>query len=255
MKKILDHKKINEALLLTVLVGLFSFFSYFIVGYPLIWIFGLDNVKTPVFTAIYSALAYCFTLSVLMFLPNLLKKVYSRLPKIQTFFEKHPIFFQNSKKDLGLLGLPTFTDISLAIIGFVTYWVLAAIITFIFSLFPWFQISEVQNVGFSNLLVGSDRVIAFIALVILAPLAEEIIFRGWLYGKLRKNQNIFLSIFLTSLVFGLLHGQWNVGVNVFALSVVMCLCREFTDSIYAGIFLHMLKNGIAFYFLYFVGFQ
>ena len=50
-----------------------------------------------------------------------------------------------------------------------------------------------------------------------------------------------------------MHFQWNVGVNVFALSVVLCALREITGTIYAGILTHMIKNGVAFYLLYLVG--
>ena len=59
-----------------------------------------------------------------------------------------------------------------------------------------------------------------------------------------------LAIFLVSLLFGVVHLQWNVGVNVFAMSVVLCGLREITGTIYSGIVLHILKNGIAFYILY-----
>ena len=90
---------------------------------------------------------------------------------------------------------------------------------------------------------------------------EEVIFRGWLYGKLRQKLSgktseitgIIISILLVSLLFGIVHMQWNVGVNVFALSVVLCVLREITGTIYSGILVHMLKNGIAFYFLYVAG--
>ena len=50
-----------------------------------------------------------------------------------------------------------------------------------------------------------------------------------------------------------MHGQWNVGVNVFAMSIVLCTLREITGTIYAGILLHMLKNTIAFVLVYIVG--
>ena len=108
---------------------------------------------------------------------------------------------------------------------------------------------------------GFDRILAFLTLVVIAPIAEEIIFRGWLYGKLREKLNgrlsemwgIILSAFITSLLVGLVHLQWNVGVNVFALSIVLCAMREITGTIYAGMLTHMLKNGLAFYLIYVIG--
>ena len=128
----------------------------------------------------------------------------------------------------------------------------------LFTIFPWFDAGQTQELGFSTYLSGGDRTIAFITLVVVAPIAEEIIFRGWLYGKLREKLNGVLpeyagkivSILLTSALFGLIHFQWNVGVNVFCLSVVLCVMREITGTIYAGILTHMIKNCVAFYLLY-----
>ena len=42
-------------------------------------------------------------------------------------------------------------------------------------------------------------------------------------------------------------------MNVFALSVALCVLREITGTIYAGILTHMIKNGVAFYLLYVMG--
>ena len=52
---------------------------------------------------------------------------------------------------------------------------------------------------------------------------------------------------LVSVLFGVAHMQWNVGIDVFALSVVMCILRERTNSIWAGFLLHAAKNFVAFY--------
>lgn len=158
---------------------------------------------------------------------------------------------KTNRKELGLLGAPTFVDIGLAPIGYAIYLALAAIFSQLMSmLFQWFNSNESQDVGFTTSLEGFDRIIAVISLVFIAPIAEEIIFRGWLYGKLRNRIKLPLAIIITSLLFAILHGQWNVGVSVFALSLVLCGLREVTGTIWSGMILHMLSNGIAFYLLY-----
>jgi len=86
--------------------------------------------------------------------------------------------------------------------------------------------------------------------VIVAPVAEEIIFRGYLYGKLKKFVPIWVAIVVTSLIFGAIHGAWNLAIDTFALSLILCLMREFTGNIWSSILLHMVKNGIAFYILF-----
>ena len=131
----------------------------------------------------------------------------------------------------------------------------------IFSQFSWFDANEAQDVGFNTFIFGFDRLLAFFTLVVVAPIAEEVIFRGWLYGKIRSKLSkevghltaAIVASLLVSLAFGAIHMQWNVGVNVFAMSLVACALREITGTIYAGIMLHMLKNGVAFYLLYVTG--
>ena len=215
-----------------------------IVGYPMAWILGADKFQMPVWTAVYSALSYIVSLLFVVLVP------------IALFKRWHV-----TRKDLGLDQLPTWTDIGLAPVGFIAGTILAGVFTAIFSIFPWFDAGATQSLGFSTYIGGFDRVIAFVTLVIVAPIAEEIIFRGWLYGLMRKETSskmtnawsMILSSFIVSLIFGLVHFQWNVSVNVFALSLVLCALREITGTINAGILVHILKNGIAFWLLYVMG--
>ncbi len=228
-----------KVFLMLVWVGAVAIATQYIVGYPMLWILGEEALSQPVWMAIYEALVYILAMALIILVP---KK-------------------NSNRTELGLRGLPTWTDIGLAPVGFIVYLLLAAGLLAIFSFFPWFDAEEAQEIGFSIYAAGLDRAIAFFALVVIAPIAEEIIFRGWLYGKMRGKLNkkvsnqtsMLISIFLVSLLFGIVHLQWNVGVNVFAMSVVLCGLREITGTIYSGILLHMLKNGVAFYLLFILG--
>ena len=166
-----------------------------------------------------------------------------------------------SRKDLGLEGLPTWTDIGLAPVGLVVTLILSSIASAIFSNFAWYNAGEAQQLNFGNFLIGGDRIIAFIVLALVAPIAEELIFRGWLYGKVRnllhgkigERIGIAISVILVSFTFAAVHQHFNVQLTVFIMSVVMCLMREITGTIYASILLHMLKNGLAFFTIYVIG--
>lgn len=231
--------------------------SQLVVGRLMVSIMGVENFSQPVPTAIYSALSYLLTMFMVILVPPIV--IFMRRAKAGK--KKVIIDRKTAREELGLKDFPTWTDIGLAPIGFIVYLLVAGGLTALFSLFPWFNASEAQDVGFNYYVTGIDRMIAFVVLVVIAPVAEEIIFRGWLYGKLRNTilnkysniVSIIVSTFLVSLVFGVVHLQWNVGVNVFAMSIVLCTLREITGTIYSGILLHMLKNGIAFYLLYVLG--
>lgn len=233
--------------------------SQLVVGYILLWMVGVEEFSRPVMTAIYSALSYVVAMLLVIIVPPLCLHRRNRagVKKKATMQKQKLVNF----RELGLHDWPTWTDIGLAPVGYIVYLILAAGLVALFSLFPWFDAGEVQEVGFSYYVTGGDRLVAFLTLVVVAPIAEEIIFRGWLYGRMREGllkkvsnkTSIVISIFLVSLLFGIVHLQWNVGVNVFALSLVLCALREVTGTIHAGILLHMLKNGIAFYLLFVMG--
>lgn len=254
-------KTIVSAIGLLIWVGVSVVASQLAVGYLMVALMGAENFVQPMPTAIYSALSYVIAMVLIIFVPKILADKRKKTDKKKDKSSSRKVDLASERKALGLKGWPTWTDIGLAPAGFVAYLLLAAGLAALFSLFPWFNATEAQEVGFSIYVAGFDRIIAFITLVVVAPVAEEIIFRGWLYDKLRgkflgKYSNmvsIVVSNLLVSLLFGIVHMQWNVGVNVFAMSVVMCVLREITGTIYAGVLLHMLKNGIAFYLLYVLG--
>ena len=224
----------------TISIFAISYGAELAVGYPMILLIGFTAFRTPLFSAIYSGLTYALVVSILIFIPYFAIKLSKKYKKLY-FLQK-------------IVNPTTFTDITLSIIGFAIYIIISGVLLKIFELFPWFQANQTQDVGFSHYLVGVDRALAFVALVIFAPVFEEILFRGWLFGHLKNTTGKKLAIFLTSIIFGIAHGQWNVGINVFCLSLILCCLRDLTDSIYASILLHMIKNGVAFYLMYVIGF-
>ena len=234
--------------------------SQLIVGWIMVVIMGTESFLQPVSQVIYSALTYVVALLLIVFIPRSLRKKWDKEhgnKKSGNLIGAADV----NREILGLRGLPTWTDIGLAPIGFIVATVIAAILVSVFSLFPWFNATESQSLVFSTYVEGFDKVLAFITLVVVAPIAEELIFRGWIYGRLRKmssaamsnTASMIISSLLVSVLFGVIHLQWNVGVNVFALSMVLCAMREITGTIYAGMLTHMIKNGIAFYLLFVVG--
>lgn len=245
MKKVKWYKK-PAFLIFLMCVWVFAsvIAAQLIMGWLMVWLLGAETVKQPVWMAVYSALSYIVAMALIILVPPHIAKKWGV-----------------TRKGLGLNEMPTWTDIGLAPIAFIVSLLLAAGLVTLFSLFPWFDATQTQELGFNAFVVGWDRIVAFITLVVVAPIAEEVIFRGWLYGKVREvltgkiseKASIAISILIVSILFGLVHLQWNVGVNVFALSVVLCGLREVTGTVYAGILTHMLKNGVAFYLLYVLG--
>ena len=207
----------------------------FAVAFVFVRLLSSEQLASNTVNAIYQVIVYALALLVTIGLPwKILKR-------------------KTTRDELGLRGLPTWTDLLLAPIGFIVTIILSAALTAVMmALLPGIEWEQAQNVGYNKntLYQARDFILAFTCLVVLAPVCEEIIFRGWLYGKLRFRMPAVPAILITSLLFGIVHGQWNVGVTVFAMSIGMCVMRELTGTIWGGILLHMIKNGLAFYFLF-----
>jgi membrane protease YdiL (CAAX protease family) len=155
---------------------------------------------------------------------------------------------------IGLGRKPNLGDLGHGLIGFGVFYGLIILGSIILSLvFPDFN-KGTQDVGFNNLDGWLPGVIAFVALVILPPLGEEPLIRGYLYSGLRSKMKFVPAMLITSILFGAAHLEggtttsllWAAGVNTFILSLVLVYLREKSGALYAGILVHMLNNAIAF---------
>jgi membrane protease YdiL (CAAX protease family) len=85
-------------------------------------------------------------------------------------------------------------------------------------------------------------VLMAIAAVIVAPVAEEVVFRGYLYPAAKSFCGPAGAIIFSSLVFAAAHGNVVALLPLFLLAVLLCLLYEFTGSIWACISVHFLFN-------------
>jgi membrane protease YdiL (CAAX protease family) len=199
----------------------------------------LDSLNPAVFNAVVAAAIYVVSLVVVIGMPFWLRQR------------------RTNREDLGVVRWPSWLDIVLAPAALVVYLLISAAVLYLFSVVaPQIDLKQAQDIPFSGLSHQYEYMLAFLTLVILAPAAEELLFRGYLFGKMKKHAPFWLATIITSLLFGGLHLiagaslQWNVAADTFALSLVLCSLRQITGNIWAGILLHMIKNGIAYYFLF-----
>lgn len=185
---------------------------------------------------LFGALTYVGSLLIVVGLPRLLGVGVAR---------------DNLKKLLGLSKKPTLGHVGMALVGYAAYFVLFIVgLQLLSRLFPGFNSEQPQVTGFESIAGSYEYILAFVTLVIVAPLAEELLFRGYLFTNLRLLIPFVPATLITSALFGLVHGQLNVGVDVFLLSLVLCYVREKSDSLWPAVFLHAAKNSVAFYVLF-----
>ncbi len=86
---------------------------------------------------------------------------------------------------------------------------------------------------------------------VLAPLAEEFFFRGFMFRVLHERSNAVIAVLVTGIAFGLVHlpsGDW-IGTIVLSLfGMALCVLFILTSSLVPCIMLHAFHNSISFGF-------
>lgn len=161
-------------------------------------------------------------------------------------------------KDIGL-AWPGLKDIGWAFLGFGVYFLLYLVIAGLAKvLFPGLNFNQEQQVGFETARAGGDLVLVFVSLVVLPPIVEEVLARGFLYTGLKSKWPTWAAVLVTSVMFAVAHLQfgsgapllWVAAIDTFTLSLVLIYLREKTGNLGAPIVLHMLKNFLAFLLLF-----
>ena len=83
-----------------------------------------------------------------------------------------------------------------------------------------------------------------VEICIIAPIIEEIIFRGFAYNTLKSKGKVF-AIIMSSFLFALFHYNYVQFASTLCLGLVLCSLDEKYDSILPGIVLHIINNMIA----------
>ncbi len=89
--------------------------------------------------------------------------------------------------------------------------------------------------------------IQILLIVFLAPFAEEICFRGMVFGGLRTKLPLWAAALGTGLFFGILHYSTGPSAvpSLIALGVIFAVVYEKTGSIWPPIIMHVVNNAFA----------
>lgn len=162
------------------------------------------------------------------------------------------------QKGIGLRR-PKWRDVGFTVLGVVAYIGVYTIVLTLVSHFFNVNADQKQELGFDHVVGTTNLILTFVSLVILPPIVEEVVFRGFLFGGLRNKLHFIPAALITSAIFAIPHSAessqgilWIAAIDTFSLSLVLCYLREKTGAVYAGIGLHAIKNAIAFAALYLI---
>ena len=107
-----------------------------------------------------------------------------------------------------------------------------------------------ENMPIQEVLNNRNSAMLLMAMaVLIAPLVEETVFRGYLYPLFAKSFGIVPGIVLTGVLFGLMHGAqlgwtWGIVVLLIMVGIVFTAARAYTGTVLASFLLHLGYNSM-----------
>ena len=150
------------------------------------------------------------------------------------------IFIIRKKKflaEVGIRTIPVKGILPIAIMA-VSFNVVTSVIV---SIIPWPQ-AWMESYATNSSMIDENSIIAWITAILMAPILEEIVFRGLVYTRLKKGFPVVVAALLTSAAFGAAHGTIIWFIYTFIFSLVLIWVFERFQSLTASILLHMAYN-------------
>ena len=86
------------------------------------------------------------------------------------------------------------------------------------------------------------RVLIIIAAAIVAPVVEEILFRGFIYGVIKRYTDAPFAALISGLFFAIIHMHTGSLLPLWVLALFFCAAYEFTGCLLAPMILHAIFN-------------
>ncbi len=157
---------------------------------------------------------------------------------IYSYYLGYRIFIKKYQKDIFKIGKVKKKDIKNLLIDMICIFALMR--------FSWaiiFKILELINYQFpeENIEVG---IITIIYMVILAPISEEIVFRGWCINLLKRYGKL-TAIIISALAFGLYHANIYQSGAAFIIGLLYGYLAIRYESLWPSIILHIINNTLS----------
>ena len=154
--------------------------------------------------------------------------------------------FRPLGRPLRLLGLRPFrlSAIWVMLATLVVYYIAA-------GLFASLVLKPDQEDIGGELGVGNPSVVIAVAavlmIVLLAPIAEELFFRGFVFAGLRTRWSLWPAAITSGLIFGSVHAPTGITtvVPLAVLGFALCWLYDRTGSLWPCVIAHMINNGLA----------
>jgi membrane protease YdiL (CAAX protease family) len=154
--------------------------------------------------------------------------------------------FRPLARPLRLLGLRPFrpSAIWIMLATLVAYYIAAGLFASLVLKPDQEDIGGDLGVGNPSIVIA---VLAVLMIALLAPVAEELFFRGFVFAGLRTRWSLWPAAITSGLIFGSVHAPTGITtvVPLAALGVALCWLYDRTGSLWPCVIAHMINNGLA----------
>ena len=98
---------------------------------------------------------------------------------------------------------------------------------------------------------ANPKWLLILTMVVIAPIYEEVMFRGILWSAVREQfegaKGVWVTSLITSILFAIIHLQYEIYEMsvIFLLALLLSYARARSNSLYLPIILHIINNGVA----------
>lgn len=208
----------------------------------------IEQLPAAVFTIIFSFLWYSLTqlplivgdsLKKYSLIFNILGTIYVLVIAGLCIYVLSRIYSKYSTKNSNIRRLPL-----------LRYTLVFFIVMIAYNTFCDYILPTTKNQKtIENMINGNTFFIGILLFTIIAPILEELIFRGLFINMIFKQNTFWVPVISSGIIFGSLHSASNIMEWLYYVIFGMILAAAYkkTDTLAIPIALHMINNGISFF--------
>jgi membrane protease YdiL (CAAX protease family) len=141
------------------------------------------------------------------------------------------------------VGRSLLLGISLLISAYPTVFAVGVLTSILLKINPTTDVQEVMRI-FENAATAAERIPIILLAVVIAPVAEELAFRGYLYGVIKRFFGAVPALVLSGILFALIHLNLPSFFPLLVLGWVFALAYELSGSLLVPMTMHALFNAL-----------